>query len=87
MGHINATIEGLTTIRAFKAEKYVINKFDEYQDRYSEAIFTSQLCSTGFNFFVCMINSLASTVVVLRFLFFEHGTYFNYILYINSDNS
>lgn len=73
VGHINATLEGLTTIRAFRAEELVTREFDKHQDNYTCAIFTSQLILTAFDFFMCMVTSLATVIVIVRFLFFEHG--------------
>lgn len=73
IGHINATMEGLTTIRAFKAEQLVIEEFDKHQDNYNSAVFTSQLIVTAFDFFMSMLTCLATVIVIARFLFFEHG--------------
>lgn len=74
IGHINATMEGLTTIRAFQAEELFIREFDKHQDNYNCAVFTSQLIGTAFDFFMSMVTCFATVIVIARFLFFEHGT-------------
>lgn len=73
VGHINATLEGLTTIRAFRAEEFVSREFDKHQDNYTCAIFTSQMIFTAFDFFMSMLTCLPTVIVIVRFLFFEHG--------------
>lgn len=73
VGHINTTLEGLTTIRAFRAEELVIKEFDKHQDNYNRAVFTSQIISTALEFFMSMIDCFSTVIVVARVLFFEHG--------------
>ncbi|KAJ8925148.1 hypothetical protein NQ315_001333 [Exocentrus adspersus] len=72
VGLINSSLEGLTTIRASKAEPLLRNQFDVNQDLYSSAYFTLMCSTTAFEFFMDVLCALFSTLVVVRFLFFDH---------------
>lgn len=71
VGHINSSLEGLTTIRAFKAEQILQNEFDKYQDLYTSAFMTVRVSMFGFGFFMDFFNSLFTVIIIARFLFFE----------------
>lgn len=73
VGHINASLEGLTTVRAFNAEKKLRNEFDRHQDLYCSAMVTLRLALLGFTFYMDMISALFSVVVIAWFLFFDQG--------------
>lgn len=73
VGHINSSLEGLTTIRAFKAETILKDEFDRHQDLYSSAFLTLRLSTTGFGFFLDVFSTIFTIVIIARFLFFEHG--------------
>ncbi|KAK9889087.1 hypothetical protein WA026_004359 [Henosepilachna vigintioctopunctata] len=69
--HITATLHGLTTIRAFNADKILINEFDYFQDRNSSANFlflaSSQCFGFWINFFcVCFISVATFALVIFN---------------------
>ncbi|XP_056630497.1 ATP-binding cassette sub-family C member 4-like [Diorhabda sublineata] len=69
IGHLNATLEGLTTIRAFKVQETLINEYDRHQDLYTSANFTSWCCVRAFSFFIDTISTLLLLSVVVQVLF------------------
>ncbi|KAK9869790.1 hypothetical protein WA026_003522 [Henosepilachna vigintioctopunctata] len=67
--HIAATLHGLTTIRAFNADKILISEFDYFQDRNSSAHFlflaSSQCFGFWINFFCVCFLSVATFALVI----------------------
>ncbi|XP_053674245.1 uncharacterized protein LOC128724542 [Anopheles nili] len=66
--HTNATIDGLPTIRAFGAERFVQDTFHGYQDINTSAMFLFGATTRGFAFWLDMICLLYIASVVLSFL-------------------
>lgn len=75
VGHINSSLEGLTTIRASEAENNIKNEFDRHHDLYSSAVLTLRLAKIGFDFFIDSFSALLTIVIVARFVFFDHGEF------------
>ncbi|XP_028137191.2 probable multidrug resistance-associated protein lethal(2)03659 [Diabrotica virgifera virgifera] len=74
VGHINATLDGLSTIRAFDAEKRLTNEFYRHQDLYSSAVFTMRLSHTALIFYMGALSATFSTIIMAKFLFFPDDT-------------
>ncbi|CAG9831833.1 unnamed protein product [Diabrotica balteata] len=74
VGHLNSTMEGLTTIRAYKAQDILKNEFDRHQDLFSSAFYTSICAKAAFSFLMEISSIAFTTTVIVRFLFFDTGT-------------
>ncbi|KAF7996692.1 hypothetical protein HCN44_002338 [Aphidius gifuensis] len=66
--HLNATMQGLTTIRSFGADKVLINEFDQHQDLHSSAWYIFIAASRTFGFWLDVFCLLYIILVTLSFL-------------------
>ena len=76
-GHVNSTLEGLTTIRASNAQKIVIQEFDRHQD-----LFTSALLMVITNFvtvsvFLKYLSTVFTSLIIFQFLLTDAGKFDN----------
>lgn len=71
VGHINSSLEGLTTIRAFGAQQILKNEFDRHQDLYTSALMTKKISIHGFGFVIEIFSTIFSLCIISWFLFFE----------------
>lgn len=69
--HINSSLHGLATIRAFGAQKLLKKEFNNYQDTNSSAHYTFLGCSNTFGFWVDVICGIYITLVTCSFLLVE----------------
>lgn len=69
--HLNATIQGITTIRAFKAENLMIKEFDESQDLNSSAWLLFAACGRAFAYYVEIMCTIYLAVIIYIFLLFK----------------
>ncbi|XP_015184428.1 PREDICTED: probable multidrug resistance-associated protein lethal(2)03659 isoform X2 [Polistes dominula] len=67
-GHLNATLQGLPTIRSFEAGDILIKEFDNHQDLHSSAWFIFIASSRAFGFWLDVFCLVYIALVTLSFL-------------------
>ncbi|XP_065085908.1 ATP-binding cassette sub-family C member 4-like [Ochlerotatus camptorhynchus] len=65
--HTNATVEGLVTVRVFRAQRQMMTQFDARQDLNSSASFLFGAITRGFAFWLDLICTLYIAAVVFSF--------------------
>lgn len=73
--HINATLNGLTTIRAFEAQEILTKEFDNHQDLHSSAWFSFIATSRAFGYWLDLICIIYIVLVTFSFLLIDDGMY------------
>ncbi|XP_030747810.1 probable multidrug resistance-associated protein lethal(2)03659 [Sitophilus oryzae] len=73
--HINASLQGLTTIRAFGAQDILRDEFDTYQDVHSSAFYMFLCCNQTFGFWLDFHCIIYAALVTLSFFFMGNETY------------
>ena len=66
--HLNATLQGLPTVRAFEAEEILTKEFDQHQDLHSSAWYIFISCSRAFGFWLDFFCVVYIMFVTLSFL-------------------
>ncbi|XP_025202264.1 probable multidrug resistance-associated protein lethal(2)03659 isoform X2 [Melanaphis sacchari] len=73
--HFNATIQGLTTIRAFEAENILSKEFDDHQDLHSSAWYLFITSSRAFAFWLDLICFIYTSIVTFSFIVMNNTTF------------
>ncbi|CAH0722626.1 unnamed protein product, partial [Brenthis ino] len=73
--HLNASLQGITTIRAFGAQEALIREFDNHQDLHSSAWYLFIASSRAFGFWLDLVCVVYIGVVTLSFLVFGQEEY------------
>lgn len=71
--HLNATINGLTTIRAYGAENILKFEFDKFQDVHSSAWYIFIATSIAFGFLLDIFCFIFTTIVTFAFILHDFG--------------
>lgn len=71
--HINATIQGLSTVRAFKAQKVLHTEYNNYQDKNTGALYLFFATTRAFALWLDLICVAYISVVTFSFLVIETG--------------
>ncbi|XP_063224304.1 ATP-binding cassette sub-family C member 4-like [Bacillus rossius redtenbacheri] len=72
--HLNASLQGLSTIRAFGAQRILQEEFDNHQDLHSSAFFLFQASGRAFGLYLDVVCHLFIACVTLSFLVMGRGT-------------
>ncbi|CAG9768689.1 unnamed protein product [Ceutorhynchus assimilis] len=72
--HLTASLQGLTTIRAFGAQQILKAEFDNYQNAYSSAYFMFLAANRTFGFWLDMHCVFFITLVTFSFVFMDTET-------------
>ncbi|KAB0797837.1 hypothetical protein PPYR_08830 [Photinus pyralis] len=72
--HLNASLQGLSTIRAFGAESVLMDEFDTHQDVHSSAWFIFLSTTRAFGYCLDLICALYTTLITFSFFAFENST-------------
>ncbi|KAF7275844.1 hypothetical protein GWI33_011215 [Rhynchophorus ferrugineus] len=71
--HLNATLNGLTTIRAFGAQHILRDEFDKHQDAHTSAWFMYIAASSAFGFYMDLLCFVFIALITFSFLTFGEG--------------
>ena len=71
--HTNATLQGLSTIRAFKAENVLEKEFNAHQDLNTSAWYMYITTTRAFAFWLDIVCVLYIAAVTMSFLFLGNG--------------
>ncbi|KAK5647088.1 hypothetical protein RI129_005552 [Pyrocoelia pectoralis] len=66
--HLNASLQGLTTIRAFSAQSILTQEFDKYQDLHTSAWYMYIAASSAFGFIIDILCWIFTVCVTFCFL-------------------
>ncbi|KAJ8960745.1 hypothetical protein NQ318_020038 [Aromia moschata] len=83
--HLNATLQGLPTIRSNGAEQILVREFDKLQDVHSSAWFMFLYTSRAFGLWLDLICTLYIGVVTYSFVFVADGNVFRVLDFPGSD--
>lgn len=72
--HLNASLQGLTTIRAFGVQPAFQKQFDGFQDINVSAWFTFVGCARSFGLWLDLHCVVFVALVIISFLFLQTGT-------------
>lgn len=80
MGHLNASVEGLTTIRAYKAEEVLKDEFDKHQDLANSAYYMVMTTSRAFGFIMDFAGAMFVVFIIVILLFGDIRKYLFFLV-------
>ncbi|CAH0559551.1 unnamed protein product [Brassicogethes aeneus] len=73
IGHINATVDGIKTIRAHNCSKVQNKIFEEYHDSYMSTYYSGMVASLGYLFYMNITCFIVIYAIVWSFMFILTG--------------
>ncbi|EFA04298.2 putative multidrug resistance-associated protein lethal(2)03659-like Protein [Tribolium castaneum] len=70
--HLNASMQGLTTVRSNNAEEILTKEFDKLQDDHSSAWFMFIACARAFGYWLDLICAFYIAIIAYSFLIFDN---------------
>ncbi|XP_014208436.1 probable multidrug resistance-associated protein lethal(2)03659 [Copidosoma floridanum] len=70
--HLNATLNGLSTIRAYEAQTILKQEFDNLQDMHTSSWYMFIVAGTAFGFWLDMFFLSFTGIVIFSFFFFQN---------------
>lgn len=80
VGHLNASLDGLTTIRASGVQAILTSQFDKHQDLNSSAAYMYMSTNRAFGFYMDMLCVVYSWIIMFSLLIFS-GKTVKYIMF------
>ncbi|XP_023013490.2 probable multidrug resistance-associated protein lethal(2)03659 [Leptinotarsa decemlineata] len=74
IGHLNATLDGITTVRAFGNQSILTEEFDKHQDHFTSANYSMNSMMRALGLYASLISSIFPIFVIIKFAFFSTGT-------------
>ncbi|XP_076290649.1 ATP-binding cassette sub-family C member 4 isoform X2 [Lasioglossum baleicum] len=71
--HLNATLNGLSTIRAYCAQEILRREFDKLQDVHTSTVYMYIVASTAFGFSLDVFSLVFTSLVTFSFLLLEQS--------------
>lgn len=71
IGHLNSSLEGIATIRAFKAQDVLKSEYDKHQDLYTSANYTSLISRGAFSFFMDFFSVSFTIYIITKFILMD----------------
>ncbi|XP_071872525.1 probable multidrug resistance-associated protein lethal(2)03659 isoform X2 [Bombus fervidus] len=71
--HLNATLNGLSTIRAYCAQDILRKEFDKLQDVHTSTVYMYIVASTGFGFSLDVFCFVFTSLVIFSFLLLQQS--------------
>ena len=73
--HLNATLNGLSTIRAYRAQTILKTEFDKFQDVHTSSWFMFIATSTAFGFSLDVFCFIFTALVTFSFVLLKDSKY------------
>ncbi|XP_022166672.1 probable multidrug resistance-associated protein lethal(2)03659 [Myzus persicae] len=73
--HVNSSLQGLTTIRAYDVEQILFQEFSSHQDLHSSAWFLFMALSRAFGFWLDIVCIFYTSLVTFFFIFIVNDTH------------
>lgn len=86
-GHVIESLQGLTTIRAFKTQELLQNEFDNHQDLHSTVWYIFLSASRSFSMWLDIVCIIFLSTVTLSFFIMETGLFKHHNLKKNKDTN
>ncbi|CAG9825036.1 unnamed protein product [Phaedon cochleariae] len=71
IGYLNASLEGLTTIRAYDKQPVLVEEFDKHQDHYTSAYYMMICTTRAFGYYLDLISVSFTAAIVMKFIFID----------------